>query len=199
MLTRQRAGGARPRRAAARRQRDRGPSPSVAPARRAGAARDLPPAAAGARPQDNPWISSRSAAGSRASRSGPWCRAAGRAQARDESLAALGRVNRCRRARRTAGGSGPSPRAGSPRPARDGCFVRHRAAASVGARVGAGAGRALPGPAAAAAPGTLEHSGATSPGDIHWNERGHALVGQWVRDWFREEVRPRGFVADVEP
>jgi hypothetical protein len=46
----------------------------------------------------------------------------------------------------------------------------------------------------------LEHSGELYvAGDIHWNERGHALVGQWVRDWFREEVRPRGFVADVEP
>ena len=32
------------------------------------------------------------------------------------------------------------------------------------------------------------------PGDIHWNERGHALAGEWVREWFRDEVRPLGFV-----
>jgi hypothetical protein len=34
------------------------------------------------------------------------------------------------------------------------------------------------------------------PGDIHWNEQGHAQVGAWVRDWFRDEVRPRGFAGD---
>jgi hypothetical protein len=35
------------------------------------------------------------------------------------------------------------------------------------------------------------------PGDIHWNERGHALAGEWTRAWFRDEVRPLGFVSAV--
>ncbi len=26
--------------------------------------------------------------------------------------------------------------------------------------------------------------------DIHWNERGHALVGEWLREWFSAELRP---------
>lgn len=32
------------------------------------------------------------------------------------------------------------------------------------------------------------------PADIHWNERGHELAGEWTHAWFRDEVRPLGFV-----
>lgn len=28
--------------------------------------------------------------------------------------------------------------------------------------------------------------------DIHWNERGHALVGEWLREWFQTQLDPRG-------
>lgn len=28
--------------------------------------------------------------------------------------------------------------------------------------------------------------------DIHWDERGHALVGQWLREWFQAELAPQG-------
>jgi hypothetical protein len=42
-----------------------------------------------------------------------------------------------------------------------------------------------------------EHAVATGedvylPGDIHFSERGHALAGVWVREWFASEVRPLG-------
>lgn len=32
--------------------------------------------------------------------------------------------------------------------------------------------------------------------DIHWNERGHALTGAWLRDWFQQDLLPAARAED---